>query len=196
MTPQRELSYQVIERTKMIDYQLIGKAVTYYKNLGYKFIDVPWYVSMKAIESTLPPGLKTFSFEDKYLVGSAEQSFVQLMLDGEISSGKYVAVSPCFRDEIEDELHKKSFMKVELISIDRDPMSVIDLYQDAFSFFKDNMAVGSSIKMVNTEDGFDICINGIEVGSYGRRQYENFYWSYGTGLAEPRFSNIKESLKL
>lgn len=38
------------------------------------------------------------------------------------------------------------------------------------------------------EFSYDLEINNIEVGSYGIRQYKNLFWVYGTGLAEPRFS--------
>jgi hypothetical protein len=39
-----------------------------------------------------------------------------------------------------------------------------------------------------TDDCMDLTINGIEVGSYGKREFKNIKWIYGTGLAEPRFS--------
>jgi aspartyl-tRNA synthetase len=47
-------------------------------------------------------------------------------------------------------------------------------------------------KVVKTDFGFDIELNGIELGSYGiRRNQENkLLWIHGTGLAEPRFSNV------
>jgi hypothetical protein len=34
--------------------------------------------------------------------------------------------------------------------------------------------------------------NDIEIGSYGMREYENFKWIYGTGMAEPRFSKARK----
>jgi hypothetical protein len=47
-------------------------------------------------------------------------------------------------------------------------------------------------RLVTTEDGLDVEIGGIEVGSYGTRLHEGFSWNYGTGLAEPRFSSALE----
>ena len=32
--------------------------------------------------------------------------------------------------------------------------------------------------------------NGIELGSYGIRQFKDYKWIFATGLAEPRFSKI------
>lgn len=40
--------------------------------------------------------------------------------------------------------------------------------------------------------GYDLLLSGIEVGSYGFREYKNNKWIYGTGLAEPRFSQAFE----
>jgi hypothetical protein len=39
-----------------------------------------------------------------------------------------------------------------------------------------------------TPEGIDLVLNGIEVGSYGVRTVGNRTWTYGTGLALPRFT--------
>ena len=42
---------------------------------------------------------------------------------------------------------------------------------------------------VKTDEGYDLEINGIEVGSYGARYHAKIgWWAYGTGLAEPRYT--------
>ena len=46
----------------------------------------------------------------------------------------------------------------------------------------------NSVDVVPTKEGYDLMINGIEVGSYGLRMGNGYEWVYGTGLAEPRFS--------
>ena len=114
------------------------------------------------------------------------------MLEGKLQYGKYVAASPCFRDEVKcDEIHFPYFFKVELISINSkspewDMDQCIDHAQD---FFTANC--NDKIEIVKTKDGFDLNLNNIEIGSYGIRSYEGFQWVYGTGLAEPRFSQAK-----
>ncbi len=40
----------------------------------------------------------------------------------------------------------------------------------------------------NDQSGYDIEINGIEVGSYGIRSCEYLKWIYATGCAEPRLT--------
>ncbi len=50
-------------------------------------------------------------------MGSAEQGFVQLMLDGKLPLGSHMAAGPCFRDDEVDDLHQKTFFKVELIIV-------------------------------------------------------------------------------
>ena len=52
----------------------------------------------------------------------------------------------------------------------------------------DKPYVNSNFEIVKTEEGLDIELNGIEIGSYGYRSYKDFHWIYGTALAEPRFS--------
>lgn len=40
----------------------------------------------------------------------------------------------------------------------------------------------------------DIVFRGIELGSYGIREHKYLKWVYGTGLAEPRFSNVLQTI--
>ena len=48
---------------------------------------------------------------------------------------------------------------------------------------------GTPLSVVATEEGHDLMLNGIEVGSYGHRSIPGIEtWAYGTGLALPRFS--------
>lgn len=184
--------------TPKIDYVLLGRAVEEYKRRGYVYKEVPWMVPEEAIRATLPApapsyvacprhkypdgGFDAF-VEACYLVGSAEQSFLQMRP----KPGAYVGVTPCFRHEPTlDLLHQTTFMKVELFatledaSLDRviyDASEVMSLYTD------------QPILPVATADGFDLTISGIEVGSYGVREHSVFgKWIYGTGLALPRFS--------
>jgi hypothetical protein len=171
---------------QLINYNLISDAINWYQNNGFEYIEVPWKVSKEAMSVTFPNSKKG-------LVGSAEQSFIQMMLDGKLKNGKYVACTPCFRNEVVDEYHYPYFMKVELIDFGSSSYNQNLLLSK--KFFESRLHVKSEIKFkeLKTKDGFDLLMsfdskNELEVGSYGVRKYKDFIWSYGTGIAEPRFS--------
>jgi hypothetical protein len=169
----------------IIHWDLIAKAIGYYQSLNYRYIEVPWNVSDEAVNATLPIGIESLRTVDGALVGSAEQSFIQLLLDQHTLDGKYVACTPCFRNEIIDRLHQRTFMKVELFSA-LNHSTLNQVTDDALSFYK--MLPGGELStIVETEQGYDIYLNDIEIGSYGIRKYKNYSWIYGTGFAEPRY---------
>ncbi len=177
----------------------IADAMQFYNDLGYTTIDVPWIVHREASAATFVPheGFPTpghFPYdqirhsktcsEPSDLVGSAEQGFVQLITEGKIDpSVPYVACTPCFRlgDKGKTRWHAPYFMKVELFELDAEPPTR-DMCADAMAFFgRYAQGMGLGIR------GGDIEVNGYEVGTYGARMWKDFTWSYGTGLAEPRF---------
>ena len=53
--------------------------------------------------------------KNKNLIASGEQGFLYLGLKEYLAPGKYVTLTPCFRNESYDLTHSKNFMKVELI---------------------------------------------------------------------------------
>jgi len=177
-----------------IDWILLGKAFLYYQQIGYKYIETPWSVNASAINVTLPKnacgyGLWHPKKELSYLVGSAEQGFIEMMIDGKIKNGdKLCSITPCFRDDKEDDIHFKYFMKLELIIIGEDNTQLV--LNDAAKFF--NLFTSEVISEVKTNDGKDLELNEIEIGSYGYRVYDKFSWTYGTGLALPRFSQASK----
>lgn len=64
-----------------------------------------------------------------------------------------------------------------------------DSYYLAFSRDPQKMTIE------NTDEGFfDICIDGVELGSYGTREIkfgkQKYFTSFGTGVAEPRTSSV------
>jgi hypothetical protein len=175
-----------------IRWDFISRAIAYYSGLGYRYVEVPWVVGAAAINVTLPPGYTAFTTMDGTLVGSAEQSFIQLMTDGKLSDGNYMACTPCFRDDTVDEYHQRTFMKVELIQFRKQPipephMAALSVALEALDFFQ-SLTMGQDVRVKKTPDGLDIELRGVELGSYGYRSHEDFHWIYGTGLAEPRFS--------
>lgn len=198
----------------MIDYELVGEAINWYQyqfqhvNGGFKYVEAPWLIESEAMLVTLPKDkygiCTTYCNEDtkqaKYLPGSAEQSFIQMMLDNTLPNGQYCAAGPCFRDEVEDELHSTTFFKVELIIVGSNKKEDLDwLVKVASSFFNSRSNVEEDngkfeVDVEKTEDGFDLLLNGIEIGSYGMRSYKNYKWIYGTGLALPRFNKAIKSL--
>ena len=95
----------------------ISRAMEHYGQ-SYISIDVPWIIPWNVIRVTLPPERQSFQTVGGVLVGSSEQSFLHLALMGTIKPGRYVTCSPCFRDEVVDELHKTHFMKVELFDFE------------------------------------------------------------------------------
>jgi len=165
-------------------------------------VEVPWIVDDRFVQITYPddsPQDNCFQTSMGTLVGSAEQSFLAFVNGGygKYTSKKLVAVTPCFRDhQPKDDLHQPWFMKVELYS--EDPYCKADeIMALAGDFF---VSEGVSLTAEETEIGFDWKVDDIEIGSYGNRvwnnaKYNTLSWSYGTGLAEPRFSQALKSHK-
>jgi hypothetical protein len=199
----------------VINFTALGDAMGYYKTLGYEIKEVPWLVPFSDIMITIHENLKPTKisslFPNDYLVGSAEQSFLNFHRNKKIEiNKKYIGCTPCFRHEsVIDKYHQLYFMKAELYL----PLSYEDKEEDKENIFKNiindakyffehydflnrsqilNTEKIRTTKVVKTDFGFDIELNGIELGSYGiRRNQENkLLWIHGTGLAEPRFSNV------
>lgn len=173
-----------------IRWDFISHAITYYSGLGYRYVEAPWIVTSEAVNVTLPPGRTAYTTMGGVLVGSAEQSFIHMALNGMLGEGDYVAATPCFRDDAVDQLHQQTFFKVELISLSPQPLEpslVASMARMAQDFFT-HMPGGDEAVIVRTQEGFDIELHGVELGSYGYRSYAGWHWIYGTGLAEPRYS--------
>lgn len=176
-----------------INWEYIGKAVSFYKRRGFKYLEVPWIVGTEAIGVTLPIGRRPTTVHEGFLVASAEQSFIEIMLQNVPLNSPYVAATPCFRDDPEDLLHQKYFFKVELfskaVSLEIATASALMMALQAQDFFD---TLGEATTLRQTEVGFDVELNGVELGSYGTREYGGLIWAYGTGIAEPRFSIVSQ----
>ncbi len=179
----------------MIDYQYITDSIKYYEDVDYERIEVPWMVSPNIEKITRPSNYKPFVIQhtNRCLVGSAEQSFLQLYVNESLPLGQFQAVTPCFRDEIPDTLHKEWFIKNELIKTDSCTLTDLqDMINKALEFFR--RYIGCNI--IETKQGFDIIARihsqEYELGSYGIRQAGRLVWIYGTGCAEPRLSTLIE----
>lgn len=198
-----------------ISWLNVSKAISWYESLGYTYVEMPWTASEEAVLATKPldrlpcciveespQAVREGTGGAKHLIGSAEQGFIDMMLDGRIVPGilgpnLYVAATPCFRSDEVDLLHQKTFFKVELCSISKydTVREYREVMLDAFDFMasllpEDEARNLTPVKVSKTQT--DLELNGIEVGSYGIRKCtiggKRLQWTYGTGLAEPRFS--------
>lgn len=160
-----------------IDWALIPEAISYYQDLGYRYTEVPWIVPDQIARQTFDgDGLMC---QAGTLVGSAEQGFLAMPL---ALDAKLVSCSPCFRNEpVVDELHQTWFMKVELYW---GGSHVFECLMDAQKFHEEFF----ECEALKTSEGYDLIASDIEIGSYGQRTVAGRTWTYGTGLALPRFS--------
>lgn len=174
-----------------IDIGLINTAYLFYMLRGYQPLSAPMLVDKDIVELTLPEDRETKEHLGQYYVGSAEQSFYQLIKDGFEPVGKYMMLTPCHRDEVKDERHLEIFLKIELVSLDS---TYHNIAKDAFDFYT-TLGEKVDLTVVSAVEGVDLEIGGVEVGSYGQRMFDGQVISYGTGLALPRFSQVRKNKK-
>lgn len=178
-----------------VNWQRLASAIAFYTAHGYTYVEAPWAVDSRYTQITCPKPQFTGMVNGLgALVGSAEQSFLAMDLLGDLPKGRYVACTPCVRlGDHEDDLHFPTFMKVELYCTDEVSAHAVDrVLEDARTFMQvqlTNSETGFShaVQRVRTDEGYDLELAGIEVGSYGMRDYHGHGWVYGTGIAEPRF---------
>lgn len=189
-----------------INYRYIADAIEYYQKCDYNYVEVPWYVTEDVMNVTKPFNKSSdddyyIPKNNKYLVASAEQSFIYHIFKGIMLPGYYVGASPCFRFEKISDTHRKCFMKVELIYISENMEENLNphmdkMVYDAKHFFEKIIGNYTDILEVPQENSivnYDIMYKGYELGSYGIRKHKNlFQWVYGTGCAEPRLSIVKK----
>lgn len=181
----------------MIDYEKISNSIKFFEKEKFKRIESPWTVTKEISQITAPKDATLWSIEEKkkVLVASGEQSFLYLYLKGFLPKGRFQTVTPCFRDEPFDKTHTKYFIKNELI--DTENVNYDNLTEITFSAcrFFEQYTDAKNVKLVDTEDGYDITVNGIEVGSYGIRSCEYLEWVYATACAEPRLTYALQAEK-
>ena len=197
----------------MINYNYISNAIGFYKKHGYKLIEVPWLVEKKYIDLTIPAGhfphevyLETKDKVAQYrhcLVGSAEQSFLKLIIEDKLEPGKYMAATPCFRDDPfhnetkDSEIHQEYFMKLELCTVDVDsnPYTVSDEAARFLNqFFSKRVISNPTGPAYQGEAAMSLDLlspEGIELGSYLYKSIDCKSVVFGTGVAEPRLSQAK-----
>lgn len=168
-----------------VDLNILMDAVNWYKSCGYKPLSVPYLVSPMSSALTKPEGACDVYHKELVYVASAEQSFIELYNKGLLQAGKYMAITPCVRDDLPDYTHQIVFLKLELIHVgSKDYNKVLE---DSFCFMcRHHNVVTEFISETQTD-----IVNKetrLEYGSYGLRQFhDGTYYSYGTGVAFPRF---------
>jgi hypothetical protein len=172
-----------------VDWSLLSEAVRFYEDRTYRRIELPWFQPVDVVVTTCPDLDRILQVEGfGALIGSAEQSFIGADLAGKLGKGRFVACTPCFRNEpVLDRTHRVGFMKVELYC------NVGDLAAEAerMMWLADefmSLAAGRGLRIEETEQGRDLMLGDVEVGSYGTRAVADVAWAYGTGVAEPRFT--------
>lgn len=176
----------------MINYKLIDDSINYYSKRKFTRIESPWIVSDFIDQTTKPKGIQSFVIQhlNQNLVASGEQSFLSLYLNESLPKGKFQTVTPCFRDDPVDYLHKQHFIKNELIQTENVNVdSLIEMINVAFDFY---LCYFKQVRVVEVEKNiqYDIFVDEHELGSYGIRKCEFLEWIYGTGCAEPRTSSL------
>jgi hypothetical protein len=193
------------------ELHLLAQACEWWAVRGFTYVDLPWLVPLKYIQPTLPAGRTSISTPNGEFVGSGEQSFLYLLDTKQLplsANNKFVGWTPCLRDEpTYDNQHKPYFLKAEWFipyGQGRIPLGIplrelqiylLQLVEQQQKFFKDFTAPLTqkliSWKTVRTGDfSIDIEANGIEVGSYGWRIFQDILYFYGTALALPRLTDI------
>lgn len=176
----------------MINYKIIHSSINYYQKEGFERIEVPWVVPNYYEKLTKPEGKNSFQInnKDEYLIASGEQSFLYLYSLNQLPKGRFQTVTPCFRDDYEDLLHNKVFIKNELISTSfKSPDDELYFMIDKALVFFENW-LGTTLSTQKTKEGFDISFGKLELGSYGVRENQFLKYVYGTGVAEPRLTKI------
>jgi len=175
----------------MIDYNLLNESIIHYTDCGYTRIETPWLVTDYVDAITRPKTAIKYHIpnKNKNFIASGEQGFLYLYLKQYLPKGKFQTLTPCLRNDPFDFTHTKYFMKNELIITDDVSDSSLDsMINHALEFFR--TYVSKSVVPLKTNDGYDLMLDNIELGSYGIRKCEFLTWIYGTGCAEPRTSNL------
>lgn len=184
----------------------LARCQVFWQSRGYQAVSLPWITALAYTEATRPAGgTEQPPLGPGYLVASGEQSFLQLADRGQLPPAKgYVGWSPCVRQEAGfDATHHLYFLKVELFVPAAGPealLAVKEMLLGSVDFnAKELLASGHGLEGLEVCDvapnQWDIQLAGIELGSYGLRQHFGIDYVYGTGCAEPRFTQALQTLQ-
>lgn len=194
------VGFQRVTLLNEISWTRLSAALEYYRGRGFKYAAVPWIVSAASLMETMPVDgipqyVSNYSVPGYHgLVGSGEQGFIESWCRGELDNGsRLMTITPCFRHEsvYDSRFTLPWFMKLELMVRGDPELTARDLAELALRFMG---RWQHGLSVIQTGPGWDV-INpsGIELGSYGWRDIAGLgRYVYGTGLAEPRFTNSLE----
>ncbi len=194
MAPDHQKTFNV-----PVNWENLTAALCHYKTAGFTQVHAPWVIPPEYMKVTFPERDAVFDqhnggYQTCYgdLIGSAEQSLLYMLMTGQLAHGAYVSLTPCFRIEPEyDRLHSPYFAKVELFSTREAHVTDLKGWTErALVYFQKLAKPNIAFEIVETDIGYDIEANGVEVGSYNRISVQGHTWVCGTGLAEPRFSQV------
>lgn len=177
-----------------IDTHLLNTAQAYYAKQGFIDTPTPWLVSETAYMVTCPPDIdhrRWHGPEDTFHVASAEQGFIEMLHAGQPIPERAQSTTPCFRwEEQFDELHLPFFYKTELYDANHDETALFTMISLAKALFL-QLGVASAVQPM-ADGSYDLVCDqtGIELGSYGIRKFDRHIWTYGTGMALPRFEYV------
>ncbi len=187
---------------------LLQVALDWWQAQGFAYVDLPWLVPQAYSDATRPAVCRDIQTLHGSFVASGEQSFLALWDAGELPPGArgYIGWTPCLRDEhVLDDLHQHGFMKAEwFVPVDalsslaqRQTLTELVLKQvELFKRLATDLPPNIPVAVVLTptaDDAVDLVLGGIEVGSYGVRQFKGRTYLYGTALAVPRFNVAQQA---
>lgn len=185
-------------------FSLLERALDAFRRLHYIQVDLPWIVEKQYSDATRPTTARDFETPYGSLVASGEQSFLQLYFEARLKprgmSPGYVGWTPCFRDEAVDVLHRPAFIKVEWfvpdVPLNYDLLLQARMYEQVKMFRELAWHLNVPLEVAKKQiqivptglHTWDIEADGVEIGSYGFRTWNDLNYLYGTGLALPRFA--------
>lgn len=181
-----------------IDWSLLGRAVEYFGDLGFEYVDTPWMVDADIAAITCPSEryFDRVETNGKILVASAEQGFLQMELEGNLSGVNYISVGPCFRiqdaHENPDGFHQETFAKAELYVRCKSIEQATEIGKELAIKARNFLTLDAEI-VKQSKTSWDLELNGIEIGSYGGRAYNDICWAYGTAVALPRYTQAQSA---
>lgn len=190
----------VIANLTKDDLVLLHKAIGYWEDRGFLFINLPWVVDSSFVKKTRPEHKPAVNTTQGEFVGSGEQSFIALHAQSKLPEARgYVGWTPCIREEpVFDSTHHLYFLKAEIYvplrqdaDASKELANVVLLQMQLFNeLSKHSKAIIEQTKITSSQT--DIELNGVEIGSYGLGENAGTTYIYGTVLALPRFRQALE----
>lgn len=179
----------------------LARSVQHWEQQGCQFVSLPWLAPAPYLAATKPDFVTAADIGTPhgFLLASGEQAFLMLQAEQRLPAGEqFIGWTPCFRDEaVFDQSHHFYFMKAEVFELatpDSATDKLANMLTRARAFFMSELCLAGAPASARVEVEYlgpaqqDLLLMGLEVGSYGIRQFNGQTYVYGTACAEPRFS--------